>query len=234
MPEHTPRQLLLGITLDNDATFANYYAAENHQLLEYLHNFVSASEPHLIFLWGSKASGKTHLLQAACHQAASLRLDSIYLPLAERSQLAPQIFEGLESLQLVCLDDLQGVAGDKDWEMALFRLINQTRETGTVIVMSADRPVLQLDVNLPDLYSRLQSSTVFSVQNLDDDGKLALLTLRARRLGIELEPQVARFILLRAGRSLYDLLAVLGQLDTHSLVEKRPITIPLVKTVMGW
>lgn len=229
-----PQQLLLGIRLDDDATFASFHGAANVQLVEFLQDLGAIPDPHLVILWGSDGSGRTHLLQAMCHHAAEQGVAACYLPLADHQQLTPGILDGLESLALVCLDDLQAVAGNTAWEHSLFSLLNRARDSSTVIVAAADRVVSELALDLADLASRLQAGVLFRVWPLSDADKQELLILRAQGLGMVLDPQVARFVLQRSGRSVPELLAVLQKLDTHSLEQQRAITIPLVKAAMGW
>ena len=235
MAATSPRQLLLGIKLDEDATFANYYTSEQNQaLVDYLQQPAAIRPPRQVLLWGSPASGRTHLLQALCHQAQADGRDFFYLPLSEKQQLEPQILDGLEALALVCLDDLDNVAGDMQWERALFSFYQRAREADTLVVAATHQPPGQAEFQLADLASRLQWSTVFRLQDLDDNGKVELLRRRAQRLGIDLDPQVAGYILQHSTRNVGSLLDVLLQLDKQSLEARRPITIPLVKDVMGW
>ena len=46
---------------------------------------------------------------------------------------------GLEGVDLVCLDDLQGVTGESHWEEALFHLFNRLRARKGSILACADR-----------------------------------------------------------------------------------------------
>ena len=114
------QQLTLSIHLRDDATFDNYFSAQNEQVV---HNLNNQNEPY-VFLYGMNGTGKSHLLQAACHQAGKAGLPVAYLPLAEES-LMPAMLDGLENMSLIALDDIQEVMGDEDWEQALFNLYNQ-------------------------------------------------------------------------------------------------------------
>ena len=58
--------------------------------------------------------------------------------------------------------------------------------------------------------------------------------LRAARRGLSLATGVASYIVSRAPRAMEQLLQVLDQLDKVSLAEKRALSIPFVKEVMGW
>ncbi len=235
MTLQAPRQLSLGIRLDDSATFDNFFvSAPNRQVVEHLRR--SPDEPHQQYtcLWGPEGAGSTHLLQALCHQADDRQQSAFYIPLASFNEYSPAIFEGLESLALVCLDDVQAIAGSAEWELALFNLFNRLRESGTCLCIAANENPRQLPVHLPDLLSRLLSGVIFSLQPLEDADKIRALQLRARQRGFEINEEVASYVLLRNDRGMNSLFALLDRLDQHSLETKRRITIPLVRELMGW
>ncbi len=235
MTLQAPRQLSLGIRLDDSATFDNFFvSAPNRQVVEHLRR--SPDEPHQQYtcLWGPEGAGSTHLLQALCHQADDRQQSAFYIPLASFNEYSPAIFEGLESLALVCVDDVQAIAGNAEWELALFNLFNRLRESGTCLCIAANENPRQLPLHLPDLLSRLLSGVIFSLQPLEDADKIRALQLRARQRGFEINEEVASYVLLRNDRGMNSLFALLDRLDQHSLETKRRITIPLVRELMGW
>lgn len=227
-------QLPLAVQLRDDATFENFYAGDNALLLTELRRQLSGGEPY-IYLYGNAGSGRSHLLQAACHQAQQQSLQSAYLPLQELHDFAPDdLFEGLEDLDLVCLDDLQQVAGHAAWEQALFHLFNRLQQSGTPLLISADCSVRQLPLTLADLRSRLSWGSLFQIADLSEQQQLAVITLRAGNRGLQLSDDVLQFIYHRSARDLPSLLHVVAELDRASLREQRRLTIPFVKSVMGW
>lgn len=216
-------QIPLQIKLDDAATFDNYLAAGNESVVRILRE---ATEPCL-YLWSSEATGKTHLLQALCH--VHLPGESMYLPLQELVQQPAAVLEGLEQFALVCLDDVQYIAGDQNWETALFHLFNLLRERGGQLCMTGNVPPNQLRLKLADLQSRFGWGPVFQLQPLTDDDKIAAMQLRAERRGFELPVDVAGFLLKRYPRDLHSLFALLDQLDHASLQAQRRLTIPFVR-----
>ena len=50
------------------------------------------------------------------------------------------VLEGMGALDLVCLDDLQAVAGQPEWEIALFRLYEELRNSGGNLVVASNGP----------------------------------------------------------------------------------------------
>lgn len=232
-----PVQLPLGVRLRDDATFANYYPGANAAAVGYVERLCEAEAgwaESLIYLWGSAGVGRSHLLQAACLRLEQNGEPALYLPLGEVAELGPEILDNLESYELICLDDLDAIAGRVEWEEALFHLFNRLRDSGRRLLLSASASPRELAVKLPDLQSRLSLSLVFQLQELSDEDKLRALQLRASRRGLHLTDEVGRFILTRGARSMSALFELLEQLDQASLQAQRKLTIPFLKETLGW
>jgi DnaA family protein len=216
-------QLPLQIKLNDAATFANYLAGANADMVRILQ---AGTEPYL-YLWSAEATGKTHLLQALCHSFGHGQ--AIYLPLKELVQQPVDIFTGLEQFALVCLDDVQAIAGQAEWELSLFHLYNRLREQGGRLCITSRVSPEQLDVNLADLLSRLKWGPVFQLQALKDADKIKAMQLRATQRGFQLPDEVANYLLNRFPRDMHNLFALLDKLDSASLQAQRRLTIPFVK-----
>lgn len=223
------RQLTLGVQLKDEATFENYFPGKNIELITALKNTVSGSGERVIYFSGAKGEGCTHLLQACCHYA---NYPVVYLPLAELIMHSPRVFDDLESLQLVCIDDLQQLAGRSQWEEAFFHVYNRLQDNGGRLIVTANVPPKALGLVLPDVVSRLTWGIVFTLQSLSDEEKLAALMMRAERRGMILSEEVGKFILTHVPRQMSMLLATLDTLDKASLTAQRRLTIPFVKNVL--
>lgn len=226
-------QLALGLRLRDDATFASFLPTGNQQILSAVINNVRGVGDPFLYLWGTMASGRSHLLQATCHAAPEFRQTAVYLPLDTPSKLSPELFDGLENVDLVCIDDVEKIAGNAEWEERLFHLFNRIRSNNKRLIVAADSAPTNLKINLPDLKSRLSWGVVYQMNVLDDEQKLAALKLRAQCRGLDLDPAVGKFLLRRFPRNMVELFTVLEQLDQASLAEQRRLTIPFVKEVLG-
>lgn len=232
-----PLQLPLGIKLRDDATFDNFHAGPNQacvQAVMSLSDCQQAVDEPVIMLWGVTGCGRSHLLQAACHQLAEQGGLAMYFPLAELRAYGPALLEGTDSLDLLCLDQVDAIAGDPEWEEALFHLYNRMRDQGGRLLLAAAAPPRQLRLTLPDLASRLGWGLVFQLQALNDSDKQAALQLRAERRGLQLSDDAVRYLFSRAGRSMGELFALLEQLDQASLQAQRRLTVPFIKQALGW
>ncbi|MEP4146585.1 MAG: DnaA regulatory inactivator Hda [Halioglobus sp.] len=227
------QQLPLLVQLRDDATLENFLPTPATQgLLQGVKALCAGSGDSVVFLHGTRGTGKSHLLQAACHMAGDRAL---YLPLRELSVYPPEeVLSGVETLGLVALDDLDVVLGNEAWELALFDLYNRAKEWGCRLLIAANGAPRVLDVSLADLRSRLSWGVVYQLPSLNDEEKQAILQFRAARRGLSLPDEVAVFIVNRAPRDLEPLLDLLGKLDRASLVQKRALSIPFVKEALGW
>ncbi len=222
-------QLPLGIGLREDVTFDNFlFGSENREAI----NLLRKGEQPFVYLWGPRGCGKSHLLQASIHQAAYQGGTSAYLPLREADRLSPEYLRGLEQLPLVCIDDIDTIAGQGEWEEALFHLYNRIRAAETRLVVTAGNSPAGNPILLPDLRSRLGWGITLRLTPLDDRGKLTILQRRARARGMELPTDVARYLLRRVSRDMETLSVWLEKLDKHSLVSQRKLTIPFVRELL--
>ena len=106
-------QLALPIGLDDHAVFESFLGC---------------------WLWGAPSTGKTHLLQAVCDRAGDR---SVYVPIRVLADAGPALIVGLESREIVCIDDLDTVAGRERWERAVFNLYNELQNNGGQLIVAA-------------------------------------------------------------------------------------------------
>lgn len=229
-------QLSLGVSLNDEATFDNFYAPEDSnvvQIIEVLKQQTEQQGELSVFLWGKPGCGLTHLLQASCQFANEQGVYAQYIPLQELVGFAPEsLFEGLEVQDLICLDGLHTVIGNPLWDEALFILFNQMRDAGKRLLFAATQNPNELTSSLPDLTSRLNWSMIFHLDELNDQQKQAALQHRAKARGMAMTDEVAQYIINHAPRDMNDLFYLLNRLDELSLVEQRKLTIPFVKEVI--
>ncbi|ODS24984.1 DnaA regulatory inactivator Hda [Candidatus Endobugula sertula] len=227
------KQLPLSITLQVDATFDNYFTSDGNVLpVEALQYFCQHPQEPFFYLSGPSGSGVTHLLQAVQHQLSQFNVQ--YWPLKElMTHPAEDMFLELDSLDMVILDDLELMAGKTEWELVLFHLYNRLRDSGKQLLIGAHFTPKELEVNLSDLKSRLQWGISYRLQSLNDNDKKRALIFRADALGLRLNDDVTQFILNHCCRDIRQLMFLLDIMDKASLAEKRQLTIPFVKRVLG-
>jgi len=225
-------QLTLDLHLKDSFTFNNFISGDNELLVELLKNEPPSVEKQ-IYIWGQHNTGKTHLLQALCQHFSQKNLNVSFMPLLQLVEYSPEIFSGLEALDVCCIDDVQLLQNRPEWQESLFNLINRARDTGVRLVFCADQPADKINLQLKDLVSRLQWGPVFRLVPLNDAGKHQALQQRAQARGFELADNVVAYLLNNYNRNMADLFNMLDALDKAQLQQHRRLTLPFVKRVLG-
>ncbi|MFT5879485.1 MAG: DnaA family protein [Moritella sp.] len=235
---NAPAQLSLPVQLPDGETFSSFYPGENVQLLTALKNAAIGDGDPFIYLFGHRSSGTSHLLHATCTECTDADRSAAYLPMEMSVMMSPSVLDGMEHLDVVCIDNIEMIAGISEWEIALFNFYNRWRDShnqldqGSLIV-TGNSAARHLGIELPDLLSRLDWGVSYQLQLLDDDAKLAALQLRAEFRGLKLPVDVGRFLLNRSSRDMKALIAILNTLDSASISAQRRLTIPFVKETLS-
>ena len=211
--------------------FGTYLPARNDQAVQHLTLIADNHRTDTTWLCGPSGSGKTHLLQAVCVQATE-HAQTSYYPMVEMKVLGPDVLNELPPMDCLCLDDVDAIVGDREWERALFSVLREMQERGARLVMSASVPPALLKWSLPDLGSRCSASTVFQLKLLEEIEQQEALKLRARIRGVELPDETARWLQRRFPRDMRTLYELLDTLDEASLVAQRRLTVPFIRTVL--
>src|SRR5204863_7124510 len=126
----------------------------------------------------------SHLLQAACRLAHARGRRALYVPLSA-AWVEPRLFDAAEECFLVCVDDVQCIAGDTAWETTLVALWERSRASGARMICAATAAPMHLGLSLPDLSTRFASGPVYALHGLSDADKIEAVRLRARNRGLD-------------------------------------------------
>jgi DnaA family protein len=225
------RQLVLGVQLKERATFASFLTARNVELVAHLRHLAATTPAGSTWIAGPHTAGKSHLLQAVCAEVAPGKR-AAYLPLESLLPFGPGSLDGADLLDVACYDDVQSIAGLADWEERLFSLWQRALERGSTLLFAARENPVHVDFQLPDLKSRLASSAVFALRELNDEEQLEALYLRAHLRGFELPPETARYLQRRFPRDMRTLCEILDTLDDAAFAAQRRITVPFIRDVV--
>jgi len=226
-------QLPLELRWPAQQRFETFVANENEAAVASLRSGVVEAGNAWIFLCGPVASGKTHLLLAACAESSARGRSAQYFSLAKLSGNRAAAIRGFGGSDLIALDDIGAIAGDAAAEHPLFDLYNRCQVEKSTLLFAAPKPPAQLGIVLPDLVSRLSSCTQILLKPLGDAARRAAVRQRAQARGLELDDAVLDFLFARAQRDLGSLTALIERIDRASLAAKRRITVPFVRELLG-
>lgn len=215
------RQLALNWGPTRPPTLDTFVAGQNHELAARLRQFAerSSNEP-CAYLWGPPGAGKSHLLQALGATAGGRYIGRN----AEPSALlySPQI-------DLYLLDDCDHLPPAT--QIQAFNLFNQVRENQACMVSAGALPPARLALR-EDLRTRLGWGLVYQLHGLSDQEKIAALEQLVQRRGLTLSAGVLPYLMSHFERDMRSLSALLDALDLYSLETRRPITLPLLRSLL--
>ena len=229
------KQLHLDIQLDESIRLSKFIECETTEsLLKSLKNFLD-EEPltNFLYIWGNKGVGKSYLLRAVNQELFEKKKKTAFLSFRSSELYSPSILEGLETLDTIFIDDIHLLPNSLEWEKALFNFINCCLNQNTKVLVSSERIVKSMAIELPDLQSRLLAFTAIELPDIKEDEKIIALKEAADRKGLSLGDKELVYLLSHTSRSLSDLLKLLSDLDSFSLEKQRKLTVPLIKEMLS-
>ena len=223
-------QIPLRIWLDDEASLDNFYPEQdiNYKLIDYLR----ANQPSLLYLFGPKSSGVSHLLIALCKGAEAQGKKTQYIPLKDMLNSPAEMLKHLGGIDFLCIDDIDLVSKSENWQQQIFHLYNQVKEGGGEIIFGSHSAPSDINIDLADLRSRIFAGEVWAVNELSDEGKAIALQNRAEARGFSLSDKVTNYLINHQNRDMSSLMELLYRLDRLSLEQKKLITVPFIKSFL--
>lgn len=236
-------QLPLALRWPAQQRFDSFLPGSNGVALGLLRDAAASSEAPWVFIAGPSGSGRTHLLIAACAQADADGRSAQYIALRNRRDEPAGVaragandvaatLRALGGSELLALDDVDAIAGDRDAEHALFDLYNRCKVEKSTLMFSAAAAPAQIGIGLPDLVSRLSACAQTTLKPLADADRREALRLRAEARGLVLDDAVLDWLFARTQRDLGSLTALLERIDRASLAAQRRITVPFLRQLL--
>lgn len=224
------RQLPLALRFPPDQRFDTFVADDAAPVA--LLREVVAGAVDGAFVDGAPGSGKTHLLIAACAQASADGRSVRYLPMSGIADRAGDALASADDADLVAVDDIDALAGDRDAELALFAFHNRAGDRGVRVLYAARQPPQSLPLVLPDLRSRLAQCGRATLHPLNEAGRREVLRQRAQRRGLTLDDAVLDYLFRHVARDLAGLTALLDRIDRESLAAQRRVTVRFLSRLL--
>ena len=221
-----PKQLTFPWNKVNKSSLEGFFTSqENSHLLSLLKDSDFLDD---LFIYGTKESGKTFLLQAMCNSYSSLSKSSLYIPLKKVMNYGVEIFESLENIDLICVDGIEEAISKIEWEKAIFNLINKALISETRLILTSSKDLKSLNFSLPDLESRIRKIQSYELHPINDKDIFDALKYISKLTSINLGDKEAKYLVTYSQRNISNLVHILESLDQLSMEMKRKITIPSV------
>ena len=218
-------QLIIPYQKKIEFTFNNYFNDKNKDILNHIRSIFHNTLSDQIYIWSSEASGKTHILNAACNYHSKDNKRCVYIPLREYKNLDTEIFSNIESFDLICIDDIQSISKNSKWELSLFNLYNRAKDESSKIIFSGNCDLKDCSIELNDLNSRLKSGLSYYMQESDDITKEMILLKIIKEYEYNISSDIPRHLLIHYSRNLNNLIKNIHVIGEHSLSTNKKVHI---------
>ena len=196
-----------------------------------------------LFIYGGVGLGKTHLVNAIGHQAASQRsgLKIVYLSSESfmneligslRRDKMDEFKKKFRNVDVLILDDVQFIAGKERTQEEFFHTFNSLYESHKQIVITSDKFPKEIPGIEDRLRNRFEWGLIADIQPPDMETRVAILQKKAENEGVQLPHDVAFFLATNIDSNVRELEGSLTRLGAFSSLTKATITVELAKDVL--
>ena len=217
-------QLILPYQKNIKKKFDSFFCdnEKNDQIVENIKNIFD-NQNNQIYIWGDKSFGKSHLLYAACNYFGEKNKKCVYLPLSENKKFEPDILDGFDNYDLVCIDNIDLIFQKEDWEYSFFVLINKILDKSKKIIFTSSSSLALNNINLKDFHSRLSSSLIFMINSPNDTTKENILKRVILEKEYNINVDICEYLLKRKDRDIDSLLKIIDKIGNYSLSTNKKI-----------
>lgn len=226
-------------------TLENFIVGSNNRLANAACQSV-ATQPggkyNPLFLYGGVGLGKTHLLQGTGNAILRQmpRAAVVYTTSEDftnqvveaiRSQKMDQFRKRYRQVDVLIIDDVQFLANKERTQEEFFHTFNALYEDRKQIILSADRPPQELDLE-DRLISRFERGMIADVSEPDYETRLAILVEKAQEYELFIDMSVLQFIAEHTTKNVRELEGILMQAVALYELEQRMPTIKSIAEIM--
>lgn len=193
-----------------------------------------------LFIYGNSGLGKTHLL-LAIGQAIRERVPSTRIGYVKGDDFTNDLVTSLQNgtmeefrrryrnVELFLVDDIQFIAGKERTQEEFFHTFNNIYEAGHQIVITSDRPPLEM-VKLEDrLRTRFEGGLMADIQPPDLETRMAIIRNKSAGLGLLLPDEIVEYIAANITANIRQIEGVVHRLTAYRDMQDDTITVASVR-----
>jgi chromosomal replication initiator protein len=196
-----------------------------------------------LFLYGGVGLGKTHLINAIGNALFDNNPDIIaqYVSTerfisevvsAIRHSKMDELKERYRSVDVILVDDIQFIANKNVVQEEFFHTFNALYQKQRQIVISSDRPPLEISDITDRLRSRFSMGLLADIQPAELETKVAIIYKKAAVERMHIPEEVAYFVATRVKSNIRELEGCLIKLGAHSSITGTKIDLAMTRTVL--
>ena len=222
-----PQQLTFPWSKHNTVSFDDFFFESSNNEIR-----MALESNEDLVMYGVKDAGKSFLLQSACNFYSSKEKSSVYIPIHEAINFETDFIDSLEGLDVICVDDIELVAANEKWELAIFNLINSCLISNCRLIFSSSVNPSSIEFKLDDLSSRIKKIDHIELYPISDANLPEAIRFVSHLRSINLGDKEINYLVTYSKRNISNLIEIINKLDQLSMELKRKITIPLIKEII--
>ena len=194
-----------------------------------------------LYIYGGVGLGKTHLLNAIGNAALSRGTRVLYVSAEQftnefvnsiRERKTDDFRNKYRSADMLLIDDIQFISGKEQTEESFFHIFNELRDADRQIALTSNCPPHSIPSIGDRLRSRLEWGLSACIQPPDFETRLAILTAKARKENVPLEPDVLEFIAERIKQNIRELEGSLNRVIAYARLLRTIVTPELASEAL--
>ena len=173
-------------------------------------------------VFGATGSGKTHLSKILEKKIERTKL-------IEAAHISDKIIDELNKIDCLIIDSYQNNIDEK----LFYSILNQSKQEDNYIVINSTPSLKELNFDLKDLQSRINSFVYIGIELPTDDLLQVIISKSFSDRQINLNPKISEYIIKNVERSYEKMFKFLKDIDELSLSTGKSININLIKKVLN-
>jgi chromosomal replication initiator protein len=235
------------VVLNDKYTFENFVVGPNNRLSSAAARAVAdapAGSYNPLFLHGRVGLGKTHLLQAICHQAlrSGKSLNILYL---SSETFVNQFIGAIEhgdlnrfrykyrNVDILLVDDIHLLANKERTQEEFFHTFNALYNGGKQIVLSSDSPASEIPTLKERLISRFKWGLEAELAAPGYETRLAILRRKAKDRGVDVPEDVLAMLAEQVDTNIRELEGAITKVIGYAQLIHRELDLELAHQALG-
>ncbi len=241
------RKLQIDSNLNPNYSFENLIEGECNRLARSA-GYAVAKKPggtafNPLFIYGSVGLGKTHLAHAIGIEIKEQNPEKTVLYVTSE-KFTHQFIDAVKNntvndfshfyqlIDVLIIDDVQFFSGKEKTQDVFFHIFNHLHQTGKQIVLTADKPPVEMQGMEQRLLSRFKWGLSADLQVPSLETRVAILEKKMYTDGIELPKEVVEYLAYSITTNIRELEGALISLIAQSSLNKKSITLDLAKKMI--
>lgn len=195
------------------------------------------------FLYGPSGVGKTHLCQAIGLKVKELHpemrvlyvsshLFELQYTTASRSSQYNNFINFYQQIDVLIIDDIQGLIGKTGTQKAFFEIFNHLYMLGKQLILTSDKPPVELKGMHDRLITRISGALVVPIDRPDIELRHMILHHRMEQEGVHLKEEVINYLADNLRGNVRELEGTLISLITNSVIQGKEIDLNFVECIV--